>query len=223
VKAGAIQVRFGGLDEPVVTDGPKFLKSVTVDHARDGEVMIAYGMNGEQLPMLNGFPLRLVVPGWSGVYWVKMLNNIEVLSKPDTNYWTSTAYRVPDVPNHTVEPGDKGFRLVPATGNVPRSFITNVHDGDKLKVGAKTLARGVAFGGDCGVAGVDASIDEGKSWATHPAWSGPRQVQSSGMADAVNAACNWRADADGSVHQHRRFGAAEFPGLESIRLSLRHG
>src|SRR3984885_5889260 len=73
VKAGAIQVRFGGLDEPVVTDGPKFLKSVTIDHARDGEVMIAYGMNGEQLPMLNGFPLRLVVPGWSGVYWVKML------------------------------------------------------------------------------------------------------------------------------------------------------
>ena len=164
VKAGAIQVRFGGLDEPVLPDGPKFMKSVTIDHARDGEVMIAYGMNGEQLPMLNGFPLRLVVPGWSGVYWVKMLNDIEVLSKPDTNYWTSTGYRVPDVPNHTVKPGDKGFRLVPATGNVPRSFITNVHDGDKLKVGAERLVRGIAFGGDCGVARVDASIDGGKSW-----------------------------------------------------------
>ena len=171
VKADAIQVRFGGLDEPVVPDGPKFLKSVTIDHARDGEVMIAYGMNGEQLPMLNGFPLRLVVPGWSGVYWVKMLNDIEVLSKPDTNYWTSTAYRVPDVPNHTVKPGDKGFRLIPATGNVPRSFITNIHDGDKLKVGAQTLVRGIAFGGDCGVARVDASIDDGKSW--QPAQLGP--------------------------------------------------
>jgi DMSO/TMAO reductase YedYZ molybdopterin-dependent catalytic subunit len=99
----------GGSTSRWYRTGQKFLKSATVDHARDGEVMIAYGMNGEQLPMLNGFPLRLVVPGWSGVYWVKMLNNIEVLSKPDTNYWTSTAYRVPDVPNHTVEPGDKAF------------------------------------------------------------------------------------------------------------------
>ena len=164
VRAGAIQVRFGGLDEPVMSDAPKFLKSITIDHARDGEVMIAFGMNGEQLPLLNGFPLRLVVPGWCAVYWVKMLNDIEVLSKPDTNYWTSTAYRVPDVPNHTVKPDDKDFTLVPATGNAPRSFITNVHDGDKLKAGAATLVRGIAFGGDCGVARVDASIDDGKSW-----------------------------------------------------------
>src|SRR5882672_7459034 len=81
VKPGAIQVRFGGLDEPMMPGAPKFLKSLTIDHARDGEVMIAYGMNGEQLPMLNGFPLRLVVPGWSDVYWVKMLNDIEVLSR----------------------------------------------------------------------------------------------------------------------------------------------
>ncbi len=42
---------------------PKFMKSLALDHARDGEVMIAYAMNGEQLPLLNGFPLRLVVPG----------------------------------------------------------------------------------------------------------------------------------------------------------------
>src|ERR1700737_3592960 len=66
VKPGAIQVRFGGRHEPVMPDAPKFLKSLTIDHARDGEVMIAFGMNGEQLPLLNGFPLRLVVPGWCG-------------------------------------------------------------------------------------------------------------------------------------------------------------
>jgi DMSO/TMAO reductase YedYZ molybdopterin-dependent catalytic subunit len=70
VKPGAIQVRFGGLDEPVMPDAPKFLKSLTIDHARDGEVMIAFAMNGEQLPLLNGFPLRLVVPGWCAVYWM---------------------------------------------------------------------------------------------------------------------------------------------------------
>jgi DMSO/TMAO reductase YedYZ molybdopterin-dependent catalytic subunit len=164
VKAGAIQVRFGGLDEPVVSDAPKFLKSITVDHARDGEVMVAYGMNGEQLPMLNGFPLRVVVPGWSGVYWVKMLNDIEVLSQPDTNYWTSTGYRVPNAPYNNVKPGDKGFNLIPVTSNAPRSFITNIRNGDKVRTGAPTLARGIAFGGDSGVARVDMSIDGGKSW-----------------------------------------------------------
>jgi DMSO/TMAO reductase YedYZ molybdopterin-dependent catalytic subunit len=164
VRAGAIQVRFGGLDEPVVSDAPKFLKSITIDHARDGEVMIAYGMNGEQLPMLNGFPLRVVVPGWSGVYWVKMLNDIEVLSQPDTNYWTSTAYRVPDAPNNAVKPGDKDFKLIPATSNVPRSFVTNIRNGDKVKKAVPTLVRGIAFGGDSGVGRVDISIDGGAHW-----------------------------------------------------------
>ena len=64
------------------------MKSLDIDHARDGEVMIAYAMNGEQLPVVNGFPLRLVVPGWYATYWVKMLNDIEVLDQPDSNYWT---------------------------------------------------------------------------------------------------------------------------------------
>src|ERR1700722_20757688 len=62
VKAGAVAVRFNGLDEPVVDGAPDFMKSLDIDHARDSEVMLAYLMNGEQLPLLNGFPLRLVVP-----------------------------------------------------------------------------------------------------------------------------------------------------------------
>src|SRR5947207_15787427 len=115
VKPGAVQVRFKGLEEPVVADAPHFVKSLDIDHARDGEVMIAFAMNGEQLPLLNGFPLRLVVPGWCGVYWVKMLNDIEVLDQPDTNYWTATGYRVPDTPYNTVKPGETGFKMVPVT------------------------------------------------------------------------------------------------------------
>src|ERR1700743_1653850 len=78
VKAGAVQVRFNGMDEPVVPDGPDFKKSLDIDHARDGEVMLAYAMNGQQLPLLHGFPLRLVVPGWYATYWVKAVNDIEV-------------------------------------------------------------------------------------------------------------------------------------------------
>src|SRR6201990_250254 len=141
VKAGAIQVRFGGLDEPVIPDAPKFLKSLTIDHARDGEVMIAFAMSGEQLPLLSGFPLRLVVPGWCGVYWIKMLNDIEVLDQPDTNYWTATGYRAPDTPHNTVKPGETGYKMVPVTRNVPRSFITNIRNGDNVPAGTPASAR----------------------------------------------------------------------------------
>jgi DMSO/TMAO reductase YedYZ molybdopterin-dependent catalytic subunit len=164
VKPGALQVRFGGLDEAVLSGAPKFMKSLAVDHARDGEVMIAFGMNGEQLDLLNGFPLKLIVPGWCAVYWIKMLNDIEVLDQPDTNYWTATGYRVPDMPHNTVTPDQTGYKLVPVTRNVPRSFITNIHAGDTVTVGAPAQVRGIAFGGDCGVAHVDLSIDSGKSW-----------------------------------------------------------
>src|SRR6202790_5241192 len=87
-------------------DAPDFMKSLDLDHARDGEVMIAYAMNGEQLPLLNGFPLRLIVPGWYSTYWVKMLSEIEVLNQPDTNYWTKVAYTIPDTPHASIKPGE---------------------------------------------------------------------------------------------------------------------
>src|SRR6202166_1916911 len=164
VKPGAIAVRFGGLDEPVMQDAPKFLKSLTIDHARDGEAMIAFAMNGEQLPLVNGFPLRLVVPGWYATYWVKMLNDIEVLDQPDTNYWTKVAYTIPDTPHANIKPGETDVKMIPISRMVPRSFVTNVASGTKLKAAAPTTLRGIAFGGDCGVASVDFSIDRGQRW-----------------------------------------------------------
>jgi len=164
VKAGAMQVRFNGLDEPVVDGAPDFMKSLDIDHARDGEVMIAYAMNRQQLPLVNGFPLRLVVPGWYSTYWVKMLNDIEVLDEPDMNYWMKTAYTIPDTPHASIRPGQTGGKLVPISRMVPRSFITNIKPGDTLRAGAETLARGIAFGGDAGVSRVEFSSDGGKSW-----------------------------------------------------------
>jgi DMSO/TMAO reductase YedYZ molybdopterin-dependent catalytic subunit len=164
VKAGAIQVRLNGLDEPVVSDAPDFKKSLDIDHARDGEVMIAYAMNGEQLPLLNGFPLRLVVPGWYATYWVKAISDIEVLDQPDDNFWTKTAYTIPDTPRADMKPGQTGVKMVPINRMVPRSFITNIKSGDTVRANASTLVRGIAFGGDTGVAHVDLSVDGGKSW-----------------------------------------------------------
>ena len=163
VKPGAQRVRFAGLDEPLVQGAPKFLKSLDLDHARDGEVMIAYAMNGEQLPLLNGFPLRLVVPGWYSTYWVKMLNDIEVLDGPDENFWMKTAYTIPDTPGADMKPGQTGVKMVPISRMVPRSFVTNLPNGAEVKPGAASL-RGIAMGGAAGVRGVDVSTDDGASW-----------------------------------------------------------
>ncbi len=76
VEPSARQATFQGLDRPALDATPAFVKALDIDHARDGEVMLAYEMNGADLPLLNGFPLRLVVPGWYGTYWVKHLNDI---------------------------------------------------------------------------------------------------------------------------------------------------
>ena len=164
VKSGAVEVRFNGMDEPVVDGAPDFMKSLDIDHARDGEVMLAYAMNGEQLPLLNGFPLRLVVPGWYSTYWVKMLNDIEVLDQPDTNYWMKIAYKIPDTPYASVYPGETGVKMVPINRMNPRSFITNIKPGDPFYAGRASLARGIAFGGDTGVKQVDFSTDAGRTW-----------------------------------------------------------
>ncbi|MGD1213284.1 MAG: molybdopterin-dependent oxidoreductase [Candidatus Acidiferrales bacterium] len=178
VLPGAVQVRFNGLDTGEVPETPLFMKSLAIDHAMDGEVMVAYGMNGTQLPMLNGFPLRLVVPGWYSTYWVKMLSHIEVLDKPDDNYWMHTAYLIPDTPGGTMVPDAKGVKMIPSTmvpdakgvkmipinRMVPRSFITNLRDNATVRRGVPIEVRGIAFGGDTGVKRVAFSSDGGSTW-----------------------------------------------------------
>src|SRR3954451_24270341 len=94
VQEGAKQVTFNGMDGPVSDKTPDFIKALDIDHARDGEVMLAYGMNGDDLPVLNGFPLRLVVPGYYGTYWVKHLNEITVIDNIFDGFWNEE--RLPD-------------------------------------------------------------------------------------------------------------------------------
>jgi DMSO/TMAO reductase YedYZ molybdopterin-dependent catalytic subunit len=183
VKPGAVQVRFTGMDEPVVAEAPRFMKSLDIEHARDGEVMIAYAMNGEQLPLLNGFPLRLVVPGWYATYWVKMVNDIEVLDQPDINYWSKVAYTIPDTPHASIEPGQTNVRMVPINRMVPRSFVTNLTSGSAVRAEMPVMFRGIALGGDCGVAKVEISTDQGKVW---------RETRL-GQNDSKYGFCRWEA------------------------------
>ena len=163
VQGTARQVTFNGMDGPVLDKTPDFVKALDIDHARGGEVMLAYGMNGEDLPLLNGFPLRLVVPGYYGTYWVKHLNEITVIDGVFDGFWMKSAYRIPDTPCSCIEPGTTPAATIPINRFNVRSFITSVNDGAKLKVGTTPL-KGIAFDGGKGIKDVSVSIDGGKSW-----------------------------------------------------------
>jgi DMSO/TMAO reductase YedYZ molybdopterin-dependent catalytic subunit len=163
VRRDAVQVKCSGLDRPP-GDAPPFAKSLDLAHAMDGEVMVAFQMNGAQLPMLNGFPIRLVVPGWYSTYWIKALDTLEVLAEPDTGYWMDKAYRIPKAPHANVAPGAKDFPTEPINRMVPRSFVTNLRDGARVPHGRPFAVRGLAMGGASGVEAVDLSLDHGRSW-----------------------------------------------------------
>jgi DMSO/TMAO reductase YedYZ molybdopterin-dependent catalytic subunit len=164
IPANAKQVVCNGLDTPPIEKTPDFIKALDLDHALDGEVLLAFEMNGEPLPVLNGFPLRLVVPGYYGTYWVKHLAEINVVPDPLDNFWMSTAYRIPNTPGACIEPGTTAKSTVPINRFNVRSFITSHADGAKLAAKQPALIKGIAFDGGSGIREVLFSGDAGKTW-----------------------------------------------------------
>lgn len=164
VGAGAVQVRFNGADGPVVPATPDFVKALDLDMAMGEDILVAYSMNGEPLPVLNGYPVRLVVPGWYATYWVKMLNDIEVIDQKDNNFWMNPAYRIPDNPCACMEPNQPGVKTVPINRMDVRSFITSLSDGSKIKGNHSYEVKGIAFDGGYGIDRVLFSTDCGRTW-----------------------------------------------------------
>ena len=164
IQAGAVQVSFQGLDRPVLPETPAFMKALELDHALDGEVMIAYAMNGEDLPWLNGFPIRLVVPGYYGTYWVKHLSTINVLDAPLDSFWMKTAYRIPNNACACTPPGKAPASTVAIGRFNVRSFLTNIADGETVPANKDVGLRGIAFDGGQGISDVAVSADSGKTW-----------------------------------------------------------
>ncbi|AKM32738.1 oxidase [Pandoraea faecigallinarum] len=164
VSASAKQVTFEGLDRPIVPATPEFVKALDLDHAMDGEVMVAFAMNGKDLPMLNGFPVRLVVPGYYGTYWVKHLADINVIDKVFDGFWMASAYRIPDNDCHCVEPGKAPEKTKPIGRFTVRSFVTSHTDGQQVPAGKPLRVRGIAFDGGEGIRDVQFSADGGQTW-----------------------------------------------------------
>lgn len=163
VKAGSVQVSFSGLDGPS-EDAPDFMKAIDTALAMNGDVMLAYAMNGADLPLLNGYPLRLVVPGWYATYWVKHVNRIQVLTAPLDHFYMSTAYRIPDTACACVPPGSAAASTVPINKLNVRSFITSLEDGAEVRAGSTLSVRGIAFDGGSGIQAVQFSDDGGVFW-----------------------------------------------------------
>ena len=170
---GALAVQLGGLDRGAGPEGygsSAYLKSLALDSDMIDEALVAYAMNGEPLPLLNGFPLRVVVPGYFATYWVKALSQLRVLDKADENFWMKTAYRMPATPDGSTTPEaikEGKVPMIPIARMPVRSFIVSpVGDAaGKLPLGLPITVRGQAFSGHDRVSRVEVSIDDGRTFA----------------------------------------------------------
>jgi DMSO/TMAO reductase YedYZ molybdopterin-dependent catalytic subunit len=165
LKAGAIDVSLQGLDRPPMPDTPVFAKSITAEHANDPDVIVAYAMNDADLPMVNGFPLRLIVPGWYATYWVKSLAHIQVWDKPFDGFWMAKAYRIPADASGNEAPDKLATKTVPINRMTVRALFVVPEKDQDVSLGDTLAIQGVAFDYGAGIARVEISTDGGKTWA----------------------------------------------------------
>jgi sulfite dehydrogenase len=164
VKAKAKQVTFDGLDEGPLPSVPDFIKALDVEHTLEGDVLVAYEMNGEPLPLLNGFPVRLVVPGWYATYWVKALTTITVLPQEFTGFWMAKAYKIPANADASESPKELAKDTVPINRMNVRSFFVRPELEEQVLAGRPYPLEGIAFDGGRGIKQVEFSTDGGATW-----------------------------------------------------------
>jgi sulfite dehydrogenase len=165
IKPEAVELAMSGADGPLLPATPKFVKSIPIDRALDPDTIIAYEMNGAPLPHLNGFPTRVVVPGWTATYWMKHLTSLEIRSKPLANFWMQTAYRVPRGMFPVARPfaTQDNDKTSPITEIVVNSLVTNPSDGARVAAGGFSI-QGIAWDGGHGIKTVELSSDGGATW-----------------------------------------------------------
>jgi sulfite oxidase len=167
LKSSAVYTGHYGADPHLSGDTSKesISRGVPIAKAMEEHSMVAYAVNGQPLPNVHGFPMRLIFPGWPGSTSQKWLTRIWVRDKEhDGQGMKGASYRVPIVP---MVPGgkhdDANMRVLES---MPvRSIITNLANGTELPAGTRKLdLRGAAWAGEKTVRAVDVSIDYGASW-----------------------------------------------------------
>ena len=165
LKKEAVEIVLNGADGPAVDKTPDFVKSIPVSVAMADTTLVAYEMNGQPLPHWNGFPARIVIPGWTGTYWIKHVTSVMAATKPFEGFWMKAAYRIPvgKFPVVARFISQETAVNTPITEMVVNSLITSHRDGAKVKAGKLEVA-GIAWDGGYGVRTVEVSTDGGKSW-----------------------------------------------------------
>jgi DMSO/TMAO reductase YedYZ molybdopterin-dependent catalytic subunit len=166
VKKEAIEIGYNGADKGIVDKTPDFIKSIPLWKAMDENTLIATHVNGEPLPHWNGYPARIVVPGWTATYWMKQVTSISVLTAPQGGFWMAAAYRIPLGKFPLVDRfvTQESATNTPITEMVVNSLITNLLDGNRIPQGRATAIRGIAWDGGYGIDRVEVSINGGRSW-----------------------------------------------------------
>ena len=156
VRQDVKDVLFRGADGGAVEGRPesmRFERSLRIDDARDSDVLLAYAMNGEPLPVEHGYPLRLIVPRWYAVASVKWLTEIELIDRVFTGHYQGSKYRYE---------WEREGRIVsePVTLQRVRALITEPSPHTEVRAGELAI-RGVAWSGAAPIARVEVSVNGG--------------------------------------------------------------
>jgi sulfite oxidase len=164
-------VAFTGLDAAAAADGRvAFGGSIPLAKALQDDVLLAWAMNGEALPAVHGFPLRVVVPGHIGARSVKWLSTVTVQAEPSSNYFQARAYRL--FPPHRAVPSDRAREGVELGELALGSALCRLSGAGR---GSRVLADGYAVaGGERTVERVEISPDGGSTWVPASLTGEPR-------------------------------------------------
>ena len=163
VKDEAKWIGLNGDDKPVLGKMPSFVRELELHEVSDN-VIIAYEMNGEDLPFLNGYPVRLIIPGMYADSWVKMLSNITVSKEYRELFFMDTAYRIPDNECECETPDKIIAKTKPITTMNVKSIIGYPTSKTLIRLNSKVTLKGVAFDSGSGIKKVLISLDNGKTW-----------------------------------------------------------
>jgi len=163
IQKDAVWIGFNGKDKAAYYETPNFVREMKIDEL-DDHIIVAYEMNGEDLPYLNGFPLRLVIPGHYSDSWVKMLSNITVTKDYKHLFFMDVAYRIPDNETESETPTNRAKVSKPITTMNVKSVIGYPTNKTTVYQNSHLVVRGVAWDDGHGIKEVLVSTDDGKEW-----------------------------------------------------------
>ena len=225
-------IGFNGLEKAVYTETENFVRALELEKLTD-DVILAYEMNGEDLPYLNGYPLRLIIPGSYSDSWIKMISNIKVTKKKMTLHFMEHAYRIADNACECETPDNLAQKTKPIEEMNVNSFIGYPTGGTKVKKEAELIVRGVAFDGGHGISKVEVSTDGGSTWQeatlddgkqgkyAYRAFTYPLTPQQSGTLSIMCRATNIKGETQPFPHEIKwNRGGYKYNGIDEVTVEV---